>query len=199
MYITLLFILMVIFSVYILNISEKKYLFASILISVSFFLFINSLGDFFKKNIKYSQKISHFAFSTLILSILLNGIFSTEINTNMKEGDQISFKEKIIKFKTISFEKENNYKLMKGNFELFEPGKITINFSPEIRVYNQPKISTSEADIKTNLFNDNFIVFSLLNDDGIFNVRYQHKPFMIWIWISSLVLAVGGVFATVRK
>ena len=195
----LIFILMVIFSVYILNISEKKYLFASILISVSFFLFINSLGDFFKKNIKYSQKISHFAFSTLILSILLNGIFSTEINTNMKEGDQISFKEKIIKFKTISFEKENNYKLMKGNFELFEPGKITINFSPEIRVYNQPKISTSEADIKTNLFNDNFIVFSLLNDDGIFNVRYQHKPFMIWIWISSLVLAVGGVFATVRK
>ena len=195
----LIFILMVIFSVYILNISEKKYLFASILISASFFLFINSLGDFFKKNIKYSQKISHFAFSTLILSILLNGIFSTEINTNMKEGDQISFKEKIIKFKTISFEKENNYKLMKGNFELFEPGKITINFSPEIRVYDQPKISTSEADIKTNLFNDNFIVFSLLSDDGMFNVRYQHKPFMIWIWISSLVLAVGGVFATVRK
>ena len=193
------FILMVIFSVYILNISEKKYLFASILISASLFLFINSLGDFFKKNIKYSQKISHFAFSTLILSILLNGIFSTEINTNMKEGDQISFKEKIIKFKTISFEKENNYKLMKGNFELFEPGKITINFSPEIRVYDQPKISTSEADIKTNLFNDNFIVFSLLSDDGMFNVRYQHKPFMIWIWISSLVLAVGGVFATVRK
>ena len=195
----LIFILMVIFSVYILNISEKKYLFASILISASFFLFINSLGDFFKKNIKYSQKISHFAFSTLILSILLNGIFSTEINTNMKEGDQISFKEKIIKFKTISFEKENNYKLMRGNFELFEPGKITINFSPEIRVYDQPKISTSEADIKTNLFNDNFIVFSLLSDDGMFNVRYQHKPFMIWIWISSLVLAVGGVFATVRK
>ena len=195
----LIFILMVIFSVYILNISEKKYLFASILISASFFLFINSLGDFFKKNIKYSQKISHFAFSTLILSILLNGIFSTEINTNMKEGDQISFKEKIIKFKKISFEKENNYKLMKGNFELFEPGKITINFSPEIRVYDQPKISTSEADIKTNLFNDNFIVFSLLSDDGMFNVRYQHKPFMIWIWISSLVLAVGGVFATVRK
>ncbi len=195
----LIFVLMVIFSVYILNISEKKYLFASILISASFFLFINSLGDFFKKNIKYSQKISHFAFSTLILSILLNGIFSTEINTNMKEGDQISFKEKIIKFKKISFEKENNYKLMKGNFELFEPGKITINFSPEIRVYDQPKISTSEADIKTNLFNDNFIVFSLLSDDGMFNVRYQHKPFMIWIWISSLVLAVGGVFATVRK
>ena len=139
------------------------------------------------------------AFSCLILSILLNGVFSTEINTNMKQGDQISFQKKIIKFKTISFEKANNYKLMKGNFELIQPGKNILTFSPEIRVYDQPKISTSEADIKTDLFSDNFIVFSLLNDEGIFNVRYQNKPFMIWIWISSIVLAIGGVFAIVRK
>ena len=88
---------------------------------------------------------------------------------------------------------------MKGNFELVQPGKNILTFSPEIRVYDQPKISTSEADIKTDLFSDNFIVFSLLNDEGIFNVRYQNKPFMIWIWISSIVLAIGGVFAIVRK
>ena len=154
---------------------------------------------FSKKNIKLSQKISHLAFSCLILSILLNGIFSSEINTNMKEGDQINFEKKIIKFKTINFEKENNYKLLRGNFELVRPGKNILSFSPEIRVYDQPKISTSEADIKTDLFSDNFIVFSLLNDEGVFNVRYQNKPFMIWIWISSIVLAIGGVFAIVRR
>ena len=193
------FTLMLLLSIYILNISDKNYLFASILISSSFFLFFNSLSDFLKKNIKFSQKISHLAFSCLILSILLNGVFSTEINTNMKQGDQISFQKKIIKFKTISFEKVNNYKLMKGNFELVQPDKNILTFSPEIRVYDQPKISTSEADIKTDLFSDNFIVFSLLNDEGIFNVRYQNKPFMIWIWISSIVLAIGGVFAIVRK
>ena len=193
------FTLMLLLSIYILNISDKNYLFASILISSSFCLFFNSLNDFLKKNIKLSQKISHLAFSCLILSILLNGIFSSEINTNMREGDQINFEKKIIKFKTINFEKENNYKLLRGNFELVRPGKNILSFSPEIRVYDQPKISTSEADIKTDLFSDNFIVFSLLNDEGVFNVRYQNKPFMIWIWISSIVLAIGGVFAIVRK
>ena len=193
------FTLMSLLTIYFLNISDKNYLFASILISSSFFLFFNSLNDFLKKNIKLSQKISHLAFSCLILSILLNGIFSSEINTNMREGDQINFEKKIIKFKTINFEKENNYKLLRGNFELVRPGKNILSFSPEIRVYDQPKISTSEADIKTDLFSDNFIVFSLLNDEGVFNVRYQNKPFMIWIWISSIVLAIGGVFAIVRK
>ena len=193
------FTLMSLLIIYFLNISDKNYLFASILISSSFFLFFNSLNDFLKKNIKLSQKISHLAFSCLILSILLNGIFSSEINTNMREGDQINFEKKIIKFKTINFEKENNYKLLRGNFELVRPGKNILSFSPEIRVYDQPKISTSEADIKTDLFSDNFIVFSLLNDEGVFNVRYQNKPFMIWIWISSIVLAIGGVFAIVRR
>ena len=193
------FTLMSLLTIYFLNISDKNYLFASILISSSFFLFFNSLNDFLKKNIKLSQKISHLAFSCLILSILLNGIFSSEINTNMREGDQINFEKKIIKFKTINFEKENNYKLLRGNFELVRPGKNILSFSPEIRVYDQPKISTSEADIKTDLFSDNFIVFSLLNDEGVFNVRYQNKPFMIWIWISSIVLAIGGVFAIVRR
>ena len=88
---------------------------------------------------------------------------------------------------------------MRGNFEIEEVGKKNLNFSPEIRIYNQPIISTSEADIKTNLLNDNFIVISLLKEGEIFNVRYQHKPFMIWIWISLIVLTCGGTLSFVRR
>ena len=52
---------------------------------------------------------------------------------------------------------------------------------------------TSEADIKTNLFKDRFLVINLIkNDDEYFNVRYQEKPFMIWIWLSSIVIIFGG-------
>ena len=48
-----------------------KYLFSTILISTSIFLLFNSTIDLFKKNIQFPQKISHFAFSVLILSILI--------------------------------------------------------------------------------------------------------------------------------
>ncbi len=179
--------------------SGVKYLFSVLLISTSLFLVYNSLRDILIKSIQFSQKISHFAFSILILSILINGIYSKEFNSNMKVGDEIVFMDKKIKFKSINFEEEVNYKLLKGNFEVSEKGKSAMVFNPEIRIYNQPVISTSEADIKTNLFNDNFIVFTLIQESEIFNVRYQHKPFMVWIWISIVLLAFGGAFAIFKN
>ena len=195
----LIFIIAIIIGVLIVNKSEIKYLFSSILISASIFLLFISISDFFKKQIQYPQKISHFAFSVLILSILINGVISKEFNSNMKVGDEKIFMDKVIKFKSINLEKEKNYQLLRGNFEIIDSSNQIINFSPEIRIYDQPVVSTSEADIRTNLFNDNFMVFSLINNEEIFNVRYQYKPLMMWIWISLIVLALGGALAVFKR
>ena len=193
------FIIATILSFLIIKISNMKYLFATILIATSIFLFLNSISDLFKKKIQLPQKISHLAFSILILSILINGILSKEFNSNMRVGDEQNFLNKTIKFKSIKFEKEDNYELLRGNFEITDKNNNNLKFNPEIRIYDQPVISTSEADIKTNLFNDNFIVFTLIKDDQVFNVRYQHKPFMIWIWISLIILSFGGTLAVLKK
>ena len=69
--------------------------------------------------------------------------------------------------------------------------------NPEIRIYDQPQTITSEADISSNLLSDNFIVFNIINDDGFYNVRYQIKPFMIWIWISIILLSLGGFLSLI--
>ena len=195
----LIFLIAIIISVLIVKKSEIKYLFSTILISAAIFLLFISISDFFKKQIQYPQKISHFAFSVLILSILINGVISKEFNSNMKVGDEKIFMDKVIKFKSINLEKEKNYQLLRGNFEIIDSSNQIINFSPEIRIYDQPVVSTSEADIRTNLFNDNFMVFSLINNEEIFNVRYQYKPLMMWIWISLIVLALGGALAVFKR
>ena len=77
--------------------------------------------------------------------------------------------------------------------------KKIINLNPEIRIYDQPQTITSEADISSNLLSDNFIVFNIINDDGFYNVRYQIKPFMIWIWISIILLSLGGFLSLIKK
>ena len=195
----LIFLIAIIIGVLIVKKSEIKYLFSTILISAAIFLLFISISDFFKKQIQYPQKVSHFAFSVLILSILINGVISKEFNSNMKVGDEKIFMDKVIKFKSINLEKEKNYQLLRGNFEIIDSSNQIINFSPEIRIYDQPVVSTSEADIRTNLFNDNFMVFSLINNEEIFNVRYQYKPLMIWIWISLIVLAFGGTLAVFKR
>ena len=68
-----------------------------------------------------------------------------------------------------------------------------MKFFPELRLYNVPETITSEADIKTNLFSDNLVVVNYLKDTDYLNIRYQKKPFMIFIWLSALSLAAGGL------
>jgi Cytochrome c biogenesis factor len=58
---------------------------------------------------------------------------------------------------------------------------------------------TSEADIKTSLYSDKFLVMNLVKGKDYYNIRYQIKPFMIWIWISITLLAIGGIFNFLKK
>ena len=108
-------------------------------------------------------------------------------NIDIEKGDKLIFEN-------VKVESDSNFKKLVGEFKLNDNGKI-IHFKPEIRVYSQPETITSEADISSTLFSDNFLVFSLIKNDGFFNVRYQHKPLMIWIWISVLLMSLGGVFS----
>ncbi len=193
------FVISIIISVLIYEKLEQKYLLITILIFASIYLFLISLIELIKSRNNLSQKLSHFGFSLLILSILFNGLFSKEFSSNMKIGDQIEFDNKLIKFKKVESKKGSNYNSIIASFIIEDENKRISKFFPEIRIYNQPNIMTSEADIKTSIFQDKFFVINFLKNENYFNVRYQVKSFMIWIWISTLLIVLGGLIGLVRK
>ena len=179
---------------------NSNFLVNTILISSALYLFFVTLRDFFiKKKNNISQNIAHFGFSLLILSILFNSLFSTEIITNLKVGETFETSTTKIIFKNINQKKEKNYKSIVGNFSIQNSNGKIDNLSPELRIYNQPNIVTSEADIKTTLLSDKFLVINLVQNQDYFNVRYQVKPFMLWIWLSVLLISSGALISLFKK
>tara|TARA_A100001015_G_scaffold56467_1_gene62090 strand:+ start:129 stop:2012 length:1884 start_codon:yes stop_codon:yes gene_type:complete len=178
---------------------SQKNLLTIILIFSLAFLIIKTLPNFLKNNTNHSQNLSHLGFAMLMLSILFNSVTSTEIIKNIKVGDSFISKNEKITFKKVIKEEERNYSSIIGIFEIKNNYDKIIKLYPEIRIYNQPVIATSEAAIKTTLFKDRFITINLIKDEQLFNVRYQNKPFMIWIWISTLIIIFGGTFAIFSK
>ncbi len=179
---------------------NKNILLNTILISSAFYLFFITLRDFFIKKYKnISQNIAHLGFSLLILSILFNNLFSSEIITNLKVGETYENSETKIVFESIDQRKEKNYNSIIANFHIFNSKGEKDKFSPELRIYNQPIIATSEADIKTTLISDKFIVINLVQNQDFFNVRYQVKPFMLWIWLSVILISLGGLISFLQK
>ncbi len=199
-YLFSLLVISVLISFFIVKNFNANVLVNTILISAALYLFFITLRDFFIKKYKnLAQNIAHFGFSLLILSILFNNLFSSEIITNLKVGETYNGSKTKIVFESINQKKQKNYNSIIANFSITNSEGINNNLSPELRIYNQPKITTSEADIKTTLMKDKFIVINLVQNQDYFNVRYQVKPFMLWIWLSVMIISFGGLISLLKK
>ena len=40
---------------------------------------------------------------------------------------------------------------------------------------------------------------NLVKGNEFYNIRYQIKPFMIWIWLSTILLVIGGLVNFLNK
>ena len=199
-FLIILFLISLLISFFIVKYTSVDLLFYTFLISGAFYLFFTTIKELLSKKFNsFSQTISHFGFSLLILSILFNNILSSEIITNIKVGEKYSYEKNEIYFEKIEKEKKDNFNSLIGYFKIKdEKGKVT-RLKPELRVYNQPIIVTSEADIKTTFLEDKFLVMNIVKDSEYFNIRYQIKPFMVWIWISVLLISFGGLISFFKK
>ena len=104
-----------------------------------------------------------------------------------------------INFEGIEQKNGKNFQAIIGKFTIENSNGIIDIMKPELRIYNQPNIVTSEADIKTNILTDKFMTMNLVQNQEYFNIRYQIKPFMIWIWLSVLLICSGGLISLFRK
>ena len=193
-------IISLLLSIFIIRNLDINFLINTILVTSAFYLFLITLKDFFSKKFKnLSQNFAHFSFSLLILSILFNNFLSTEIITNLKINETYENDVLKINFEGIEQRDEQNFKAIIGKFVIEHNGGQTDIMQPELRIYNQPNIITSEADIKTNLLTDKFITMNYVQNQDYFNVRYQIKPFMVWIWISILMISISGLISLLKK
>ena len=194
------FIISVVLTFFILKDLTTDLLFYTVLISAAFFLFFTTLKElFFKKLSNTSQTTAHFGFSLLILSILFNSILSSEIITNIKVGEKYIDNKSEIFFEKIEEKKESNFNSLVGYFKITDVNGKVIPLKPELRIYNLPAVVTSEADIKTTFLEDKFLVMNIVKGNKYFNIRYQVKPFMLWIWISVLLISLGGLLSIFKK
>tara|TARA_A100001015_G_C15031266_1_gene733402 strand:+ start:428 stop:2311 length:1884 start_codon:yes stop_codon:yes gene_type:complete len=170
----------------------------NLILFFSIYLIIQTLFDFYesfkKRNINVSRIISHLGFGLLIFFIYINHIFSIENNFNLKLGETKKTDHHIIKFDNLEEYSVKNYKSIVGYFKISD--KKTFKFKelkPEIRIYDKPITITYEASIKSNLFSDTYLTMSNISDTDVFNIKFQVKPFMNFIWFSVLLLSLGGI------
>ena len=170
---------------------------SNLIITSALFLIISSLIDalkfFKKKRTDFARIISHASFGFLIMFIGLNNIFSVEKDYNIKLGEMKNFDNYSIELQNLEIEKFSNYKAVIGSLEIKNNKTKKKNIlKPEIRIYENPQTLTYEAAIKTSVLEDYYLTMSNIDRSDYYNIKFQKKPLMIWIWISVIMIVCGG-------
>ncbi len=184
-------------------IKETNFL-VNLILFFSIYLIAQTIFDFYenlkKKNINISRIISHLGFGLLIFFIYINHIFSIENNFNLKLGEIKETDRYTIKFENLEKQSIKNYKSIIGHFNISDQqNSKSSKLKPEIRVYDKPITITYEASIESNLFSDTYLTMSNISETDIFNIKFQVKPFMNFIWFSVLLLSLGGILSFLKK
>ena len=184
---------------------ENYGLYSNLILITAIFLILHSIFDA-KKSINNKKKfifpriISHLGFGLLVFFIGINHQYSVEVDFNLKVGEIKKFNNYEIFFKNIKVEQNKNYKSVIGSFKITDLEKENINYlNPEIRIYTNPETLTYEAAIKSKVNSDLYLTMSNLPRSDFYNIKFQNKPFMIWIWISAIMIALGGFVQLIIK
>ena len=177
----------------------KNYgIYSNLILIAATFLIMHSILDA-KKSIKNKKKfeypriISHLGFGLLVLFIGINHQHSVEMNFNLKVGEKKKLSNFELYFENVKIEQNKNYKSVVGIFKIKDlKNRSTQYLNPEIRIYTNPETLTYEAAIKSKITSDLYLTMSNISRSDYYNIKFQNKPFMMWVWISAFMIALGG-------
>lgn len=95
----------------------------------------------------------------------------------------------------VTQEQGPNYLSTKAEMLVTENGREITTLYPEKRVYPVQAIPTTEAAISNGFWRDIYLVIGDAQEGGAWAVRTFIKPFTNWIWMGTMMMALGGVLS----
>jgi cytochrome c-type biogenesis protein CcmF len=92
-----------------------------------------------------------------------------------------------------------NYGAARGTVAVTRDGKPVALMYPEKRVYMVQDNPMTEAAINSGVTRDLYVSLGDPLGDGAWLVRVHYKPFVSWIWIGCVIMALGGLLAATDR
>ena len=148
----------------------------------------------------YGMSFAHIGVAVFIVGITLTSIYSEEKDVRMVPGEKFVLKGYSFEFKGAQSEQGPNYIAQTGNLSVTKDGQYITDLNPEKRVYLVQKMPMTEAAIDAGLTRDLFVALGEpRGEEGAWSVRIYVKPFIRWIWLGTIIMALGGLLAATDR
>jgi cytochrome c-type biogenesis protein CcmF len=143
----------------------------------------------------YGMLIAHFGVAVFIVGITMVSNFGIEKDIRMSPGDTADLAGYTFVFDGVTKENGPNYRADRGQFRIFEGEREVTVLHPEKRTYLVQTRPMTEAAIDPGLTRDIYVSLGESLGGGDWALRLYYKPYVRWIWLGSLFMALGGILA----
>ncbi|KAA6182906.1 heme lyase CcmF/NrfE family subunit [Thiohalocapsa marina] len=143
----------------------------------------------------YGMVTAHVGVALFVVGVTMVSNFQMEEDVRMSPGD--SYEMAGYRFQFLGAEKAPgpNYQADRGHFRVFRGDRQITELFPEKRAYLGGGMPMTEAAIDPGLFRDVYVSLGEPVGGGDWALRLYYKPFVRWIWLGSIFMALGGLLA----
>jgi cytochrome c-type biogenesis protein CcmF len=149
----------------------------------------------------WGMHLAHFGIAVFVLGVTLVKSYESEKELRLSVGQSTEIAGYRVKFEGLQDTKGANYDAIRGRFSITnlpDQGSVFV-MEPEKRVYRAGKQAMTEAAIHRTLTRDFYLSMGEPVGDQAWALRISVKPFINYIWIACILMAMGGFLAVADK
>ncbi|MCX7258199.1 MAG: heme lyase CcmF/NrfE family subunit [Polaromonas sp.] len=143
--------------------------------------------------------LAHAGIGVFVIGVTLVKGLETSSDASLRVGESLQAGEYRLNFSALRKIDGPNYTAARATFELTRGDAPVATLHPEKRLYTVQQMPMTEPAIDRGLTRDLYLTLGEPSQDGKWAVRFQHKPFVSWIWAGCLLMALGGLLAAADK
>ena len=143
--------------------------------------------------------LAHAGIGVFIIGVTMAGSLHERLDVRMQPGQTAQLAGYTFTFRGVADAPGPNYDAARATIEVTRGGIPVATLHPEKRFYVAQQMPMTEASIDIGPFRDVYVNLGDRLDDGSWVVGLFYKPFISWVWLGCLLMAVGGVFAAADR
>ena len=152
----------------------------------------------------YGMVLAHLGVAVTVLGTCLNTVYSDQRDLRMEEGQRVPLGHYEYHLVAIKGVRGPNYIAQQGHIDVYQDGELLTRLIPEKRRYLSGGNIMTEAGIHSNFWGDLYVAMGeslgeTADGKQAWAIRLHNKPFVNWIWLGSLFMALGGFLAISDK
>jgi cytochrome c-type biogenesis protein CcmF len=147
----------------------------------------------------YGMLVAHFGVAVFIIGITFVTQFGVEKDVRLSPGQTLELAGREFRFDGVEAVQGPNYRADRGTVHVYKDGAEVALLKPEKRTYLVQTKPMTEAGIDAGFTRDIYVSLGEALGGGDWSLRLYYKPFVRWIWLGGIIIAIGGLLAATDR